>query len=143
MKNNIDISFGRVLLLYAGLWAQSAERRAQGAEHRAKGIEQGTWSLEFPNYHLKVQRDNMNNINNYKQNKPHLLTLGGSKYKTIPCLPRGGFNSGVCPGAATITILYSYTGSPRGTLGGSHTPVVTNSYSHVEWPKAKEGLPMI
>ena len=51
----------------------------------------------------------------------------GIKNKTFPCLPQGGFNSGVCPGAAAITILYTYTGSPRGTLGGSRTPAVTNS----------------
>jgi hypothetical protein len=90
----------------------------------------------------------MNNINNYKQNKPACpagkplqFTLGGSKYKPHPCLPRGGFNSGVCPGAAAITILYTYTGSPRGTLGGSHTPAVTNSRA-LAGHKTREGPPM-
>jgi hypothetical protein len=78
------------------------------------------------------------------------LTLGGSKYKTFPCLPQGGFNSGVCPGAAAITILYFHTGSPRDSLGASQTPAVMNSRSPVRSPadreekhKEMEDLPMI
>jgi hypothetical protein len=58
---------------------------------------------------------------------PRQFILSGSKHKTYPCLPRGGFNSGVCPGAAAITILYICTGSPRGTLGDSQIPGVNNS----------------
>jgi len=133
------------------------------ARRQAGGMEQGVWSLERPGCH-QGQRDNMNYINkmnNYKHqnmnNKPGQAILSGSKYKTVPCLPQGGFNSGVCPGAAAITILYTYTGSPRGTLGGSHAPAVTNSHTTIHQPaglvrhlaetrgrhKTKEDLPMI
>ena len=36
----------------------------------------------------------------------------GTKYKADPLLPRGGFYSGDCPGAAAITIFLSFFSSP-------------------------------
>jgi hypothetical protein len=133
---------------------KSIGHRAQGTGQRAKSQEQSAGArglFLFADHYFATLR-----LCATMNNKPQQFTLGGSKYRTIPCLPRGGFNSGVCPGAAAITILYTYTGGPRGTLGGSHTPAVTNSLTLTGQPaelfrslaegdghKIREGPPMI
>jgi hypothetical protein len=95
------------------------------------------------NNNIKSYRTTSNIIKNHQMISIVSDYYRDKQHKPFSCLPQGGFNSGVCPGAAAITILYTYSGSPRGTLEGSHTPAVINRHSRMGRHSEKEDLPMI
>jgi hypothetical protein len=68
-------------------------------------LEHETWNLQHGIRNQKTEQPS------HTMSSSHSMT---AKYKTLSRLPQeSGFNSGDCPGAAAITIFYSFYSSPR------------------------------
>jgi hypothetical protein len=83
----------------------------ENKEHRITNIE----------YRIRKAEDGIRNLTSNNTSTSFLSPFrrladgwGEAKYKTLSRLPQeSGFNSGDCPGAAAITIFYSFYSSPR------------------------------
>ncbi len=98
------------------------EQRAWGKEHRAKSTGHRAKSANCAVRGFPMTNDQCPMTSDFKLviKKPQQFYLHGSRYKSNSCLPREGFNSGVCPGAAAITKKRSAFSSLRATLSSEN-----------------------